>query len=199
MILIGLNFWKAGSRKLYAVPASSLHSSKVSVKRKISNVNIDSDSDDDSPPPKRTSAILNELKNLRSSVDSVLKLTTATKIPAALHILLQDTFKCMICHESPIVPPVIMTKCCKVILGCQQCVDTWFGGESGRKKQCPHCKHERAFTETARLYGVDDFLDGIRPLINMEDDQRDHFPGQHVPQRDIDESDDELPPAFIIN
>ena len=53
------------------------------------------------------------------------------KLPPDLCKKLHNTFKCNICCSSPIKPPVIFSRCCKRLLGCQECVDRWFGGEEG--------------------------------------------------------------------
>ena len=86
------------------------------------------------------------------------------KIPTALHR------KCNICQHSPITPPVIFARCCKSIIGCQSCVDTWYRGDSGISKKCPLCGTERALPETMRLHGLDDFLQGIQPILTQPQD-----------------------------
>ena len=68
------------------------------------------------------------------------------------------TFKCHICHSTPMSHPIIFTQCCKTILGCEVCVGAWFGGEEGRSKSCPLCRAERAYSETCRLHGLDDLV-----------------------------------------
>ena len=80
-------------------------------------------------------------------------LSKGMKLPPGLHRLLHDTFKCNICQSSPIRSPVMFTCCCKSILGCERCVDSWYSGEDGRSKKCPLCRSERAFTETVRIHG----------------------------------------------
>ena len=88
------------------------------------------------------------------------------KIPVALQSLLMDSFKCHICQTAPICPPVIFARCCKSIIGCETCVDTWYCGEDGISRNCPRCRTERALPETMRLLGLDDFLKAIKPLVD---------------------------------
>lgn len=38
-------------------------------------------------------------------------------------------------------PPIIVTKCCRAILGCQSCVDQ--AGDDGLSKSCPNCTADR--------------------------------------------------------
>ena len=132
----------------------------------------ESESDDELPPSKKGKHIpvqldqlTLEMKGIRKDISSVLTLSKGMKLPPGLHTLLHDTFKCNICQSSPIRPPVMFTRCCKSILGCERCVDSWYSGEDGRSKKCPLCRSERAFTETVRIHGLDDFMNAIAPLI----------------------------------
>ncbi len=114
----------------------------------------------------KLNCILSELSSLRESVEKVFSLTPNMKIPVGLQTILYETFKCAICQSTPIQPPIIFAKCCKSILGCERCVDTWYEGSSGQSRSCPKCRAERAFVETCRLNGMDDFLKTIAPLLN---------------------------------
>lgn len=87
---------------------------------------------------------------------------------SGLYRQLKDTFQCHICRCTPIEPPVIFTRCCHRILGCQTCVDAWYGGEAGISRTCPMCRFERAYSETTTLRGLDDFLRAIQPLLAEE-------------------------------
>ena len=90
---------------------------------------------------------------------------------------LVDTFKCHVCYISPIKPPVIVTCWCKNILGCEACIDMWYSGDEARVKTCLLCRSERAYSETNRLHGVDNFLNVIRPLLSPSDNIDDSGPG----------------------
>ena len=48
---------------------------------------------------------------------------------------LMETFKCMICRDLS-RSPVVIAECCKQILGCRQCLDSYNG------LNCPHCRAE---------------------------------------------------------
>lgn len=89
------------------------------------------------------------------------------KLPPGPFKQLKDTFKCNICQSSPISPPVLFARCCKNILGCEACVDGWFGGEDERSKSCPLCRAERAYSETCLIHGLDDFFTAIQPLATV--------------------------------
>ena len=85
-------------------------------------------------------------------------------MPVALKRKLAETFKCNVCHNAPIQPPVIFARCCKAIVGCQTCVDQWYR-EDGISKKCPLCGTDRALPETMRIHGLDDFLTAVAPLL----------------------------------
>ena len=145
-------------------------------KRKKRNVieipDSSSDVEETRLPPKRSKQLddlVLTVKGIRHDLNAVLALSKDTKLPPGLYAKLKDTFKCHICHSTPISPPVIFTRCCKSILGCEGCVDRWYSGEDGRSKTCPLCRAERAFNETGRLHGLDDFLVTVRSLVGSDD------------------------------
>ena len=133
---------------------------------------VDSDSDDNTPS-KHNQVIMKEILSLRFDIRQILKLTKGMKLPPGLYIQLKQTFKCHICQISPITPPVIYTRCCKNLLGCERCVDKWYSGNEGRARNCPLCRYERGLPETSRLNGLDDFLHSISPLFADDDDDDD--------------------------
>ena len=179
--IVGLKFWKVGSRKLYAVKESDLKDKK----RMSSVINISSSSSDEdmiTPLVKRKhtaeivklSNISSDLRRVQNSVDKIFTLTAGMSVPIGLRSVLYDTFKCSICRSTPMIPPRIFAKCCKSILGCQQCVDTWYRGEQGQARTCPRCRSDRAYVETCKLNGLDDFLTAISPLLESTADDNDH-------------------------
>ena len=106
---------------------------------------------------------------MQNEMKAVFTLSKGTRLPPGLYLQLRKTFKCQICHSSPIKPPVIFTRCCKNILGCDVCVDRWYGGEDGRAKTSPLCRSERGFSEIGRLHGLDEFLETTKPLMDTDD------------------------------
>ena len=102
---------------------------------------------------------------MRQDMQCLYKIDKCMNVPIALHQKLSVTFKCNICQHAPISPPVIFARCCKSILGCQTCVDTWYKGDGGITKKCPLCGTDRALPDTIRLHGLDDFLEAICPLL----------------------------------
>ena len=117
------------------------------------------------------STIKEEVHAMHQDIQCFFQLDKHTKIPTPLYHKLCDTFKCNICRNSPIIPPVIFARCCKSIVGCQTCVDTWYRGDSGITKKCPLCGTDRALPETIRLHGLDDFLEALQPLLNESEER----------------------------
>lgn len=64
---------------------------------------------------------------------------------------------------TPMKPPIIATKCCSSLLGCDECVNSWYDSVNGLSKKSPH---------TSVSKGLDDFLTGMRKVLitRSEDD-----------------------------
>ena len=103
--------------------------------------------------------ICDELASIRDMVTDMMTLTS--DLPIGLRRVLHDTFKRQICHGVPVKPPMIVTKCCKNILGCQACVDTWYSGTEAMAKTCPICRAKRGCNETMVLRGLTEFIESI--------------------------------------
>ena len=104
--------------------------------------------------------IKDKIHAIRQDMQCFHQIDKRMKIPTSLYRALSDTFKCKICQRAP-----IFARCCKSVLGCQGCVDTWYKGEDGISKKCPLCGTDRALPESMRLHGLDDFLIAIQPLL----------------------------------
>ena len=64
-----------------------------------------------------------------------------------------------------------MSKCCKLILGCERCVNQWFCGPDALLKTCPACNTERGYSETLMLKGLDNFLTEVKNVVQTEDER----------------------------
>ena len=157
-----------GSRKIFAVSSSDL--------KRIHHAADSSSSDSEMERPPRKIAKMSSVefmaldKNiqaLRNQVDSLVSVQTTLKIPLALRKLLLENFKCIICH-SVMTAPIIFAKCCKRLLGCEACIDTLYRGEGGMSKNCPQCRSERAYADTCRVHGIDEFLNGVIKIITTD-------------------------------
>lgn len=105
---------------------------------------------------------------VKEQIKELLMCTTDSKvqIPLALKNSLKENFKCRICHSLPIKPPVMISRCCRNLLGCESCCSNWYSGLEAMSKRCPLCRAERGLSETMRLIGLDDFLEILQRLFN---------------------------------
>ncbi|XP_065908512.1 uncharacterized protein [Dysidea avara] len=172
-----LAFWRSPRRKLYAVSHSDFQEmlscpSRSSTSSFTHHSDSSDDDDDKFSPPKgkkgRYEKLLKSLKDevisVKETVSDAMSLTPESVLPLGLRRIIRDTFKCQICHTIPVQPPVIVTKCCKNILGCQVCVDTWYSGPEAMRKTCPMCRAERGCNETMILRGLSDFMEACRRI-----------------------------------
>lgn len=114
-----------------------------------------------------------DLTEIKSELFQLFKISSSLSVPIALRRLLYDTFRCAICQATPMTPPVIFARCCKTILGCQSCVDSWYRGEDGQQRTWPKCREPRAYVETTKLNGLDEFLGAVADILHeqSEDDE----------------------------
>lgn len=188
MITVGLSFWKQPRRVIYAVNKQIQDRRKRSYKDKSSSDSEDDDFVIDRPRPRKKTlhkedysktimemsvkmaAVLDEIDNLKAVITDTLTLTRECGIPLPFMRMMRDSFKCKICHKTPPKPPLIASKCCKVLLGCEGCVNSWYSGADALTKACPSCRHERGYNETMQIRGLDEFLTEARDLIHPATD-----------------------------
>ena len=92
-----------------------------------------------------------------------------TNLPLGLQQDIREVFKCSICHATPLKPPIIIAKCCKNIIGCEECVNTWYNGDNAMTKTCPLCRADRGYADTMRLNGLDGFIGTISNIFHAEE------------------------------
>ena len=57
-------------------------------------------------------------------VTEMLEINKSLPLPVGITKLVKDAFPCKtLCHETPMKPPLIATKCCSSLLGCEECVN----------------------------------------------------------------------------
>ena len=110
-------------------------------------------------------AISRDVAAIHVKTDAIMSLTKDAKILLGLKKLLNDALKCHIC-TTVMKPPVIISKCCKTLIGCEECINQWYSGPEALTKQCPRCRAERGYNETMRLLGLDDLLIGVTGLLD---------------------------------
>lgn len=183
IFIIGVAFWKTGSRKIFAVKKPSRvkkhRSSADSVNVISSSDEYASDDQERSRKQRKTGATaklskiegkLTELQDVvnenKSELLKVLTFSKDNKVPLALKNIVKESFSCKICHKAPMDTPILASRCCGTIIGCEACVQTWYGtGNSVFDKCCPNCRAERGYSNTFRLLGIDEFLVKLRQLV----------------------------------
>ena len=67
-------------------------------------------------------------------------------------------------------------RCCKKIVGCEACVNSWFNGKDTLTQNAAHAAGPSVATimnETMRLKGLEDFLGQVKQLYKDEDSLED--------------------------
>ena len=139
-LFTGLQFWRVGSRKVYAVPIDEVCHNKRKRKR--------TDSDDDSES-KKSHEVIKEIAKLRSEIRY-----------STVNSRIADALKCTICL-SIVKPPVMYTHCCLRIVGCKECIDAY------GQDRCPLCRVEKY--KTTVILGLDDLLKDLASLSNSSE------------------------------
>ena len=104
---------------------------------------------------KKLDALMNELFEVKATMTEITKFHLVYWRSWGTH------FSAAFCHVS-VKPPVIITKCCKTVLGCSTCVNAWYSGQEALTKSCPNCRAPRGYNETMLLHGLDDFKVPVR-------------------------------------
>ena len=107
-----------------------------------------------------------ELVEVQTRMTKIFEFTKSSKVPLGLRELLNQSLKCKICRGI-MDPPVIVTKCCKAIVGCDECVKSWYASDL-LSKNCPACNTERGYVEMMHLHGLDEFLTAIKKIEEEE-------------------------------
>ena len=156
-------FWKAPKRKFFAIPQNPKNDSVTAL------AVTDLTEEPASKRPKQQWTQLEEavksITDLKTDVAQILQVNKDMSIPLGLCQALSDVLKCKICHTVPMRPPIIYAKCCKSIVGCEECMNSWYNGEDALTKACPLCGLGRGYNETMRIMGFDNFIKKVQNLF----------------------------------
>lgn len=165
---------------MYAVKEASKGKGK---KRQLSDMSDDESVQAKNPCMENFFHINDRLDSIDVKLSKILAANGRISLPIGLASCLLETFKCSICHD-PINPPAIFGRCCKKIVGCQRCVDTWYHGEQGLSRTCPLCRGDRGYADTCIMNGLDTFFNNICGMLSTKP------AGVPVPPDNIDDIDD---------
>ena len=93
-------------------------------------------------PPAHVEDPWREIAAINKNTKAILALSKQSKIPFGLLALLSEAFKCCIC-ATLMKPPILLARCCKRILECEEGLNTWYSGADALTKTCPQCRAER--------------------------------------------------------
>ena len=169
--MAGVKFWKTPCRKIFAVNKRELRGQTMFVQSTMMNSQDSTGIITQSSP--ELQEVLEEVKGMKKGIEGMQLAIWANSgaIPATFKAGTEDAFRCKICQTTPCMPPVILARCCTNIIGCQPCVDRWFAGADGLSKSCPICRQEQGYAQTARLHGLDEFIEEVRKLVSTVPEQ----------------------------
>ena len=127
----------------------------------------------DEPPAKKSrhnpqgEDLGDKLDSIDFKLSKILAVAPHQKLPLGLTTVLLNTFECSICKRSPLRRPPIFARCCKKIVGCSECINLLYKGESGMLKSCPLCRSDRAYADTCKINGMEELLVIIREQLGM--------------------------------
>ena len=153
MMPAGMRFWKASARKLYAVSQDDL-------RRKRNGP----DRDDEGGSNEEMKELL---QSLHVKVESICSVAKDQHIPIGLRLALKEAFMCKICHSAPLKPPMIISQCCRNVLGCQSCSNTWYN-EDTLSKSCPMCRSPRGFSYTMAMPPLDELINAVSEALSAD-------------------------------
>ena len=107
-------------------------------------------------------------------VSDKMQVNQVLSLPIGVVKLLRDAFMCKICHVTPMKPPLIATKCCSSLLGCEECFNAWYEGVDRLSKKCPYCNEPRGYAFTFQFKGMGEVLVGERDLLNWGENSTNH-------------------------
>ena len=97
--------------------------------------------------------IKTELKEMKEELTKVKTIILQTAVPNSIQQHHRGVIRCCICQTVPIRPPIIVSRCCMSVIGCEQCVQQFI--EFRGNPTCPLCR-DTSFL-TMRLLGFDAF------------------------------------------
>ena len=118
------------------------------------------------------SEIKESILGMEKKLTEIMEVNEKMNIPTGLHRSLMDTFMCKVCRNFPMKPPLIYSKCCKSVIGCEGCVNKWYTGDEALTKVCPLCGSARGYNETAQILGFDEFVQDLERM--MGESNQDH-------------------------
>jgi len=137
------------------------------------DASVEAESSDEEISPRSAKRIKTELKEAKEELARVTTILQ-TAIPNSIQQHLRGVIRCCICQTVPIRPPIIVSRCCMSVIGCEQCIQQLI--ESRDNPAFPLCREASFSTMTIRLLGFDAFITAVRSYMQEEGDTTDNEP-----------------------
>ena len=105
-----------------------------------------------------------DIQEVKSKIKKFHDLAFRRKFSVSFLLELEETFSCIICRRIPARKSLIACSECNSLIGCQKCVNEWYGGIQGLQQKCPKCRCERGLTKTVVAKGFDKLLHQMQNL-----------------------------------
>ena len=116
-----------------------------------------------------SSEIVSEIENVKEQVAKIFKISSKRQIPMGLLNATEESFSCTICKICLPNPPLIGCCSCSSIVGCQSCVNHWYGsGQVAITKACHSEARERGFANTFEVKSLSSFLQELGKFVSDE-------------------------------
>ena len=136
-------------------------------------------------------AIKTGVEVVRSKIDDMAESLQRNSMTVDQRQIVNESFKCAICHAAPITPLPIAAICCQRIVGCVVCVNEWYAGDTNGRKRCPLCNRDNGRANTLVLHGLDAFLQEMKHAGQEADQDVDQDVAQEVVEDVAVENDGE--------
>ena len=155
-IKTGLSFWKAPNRKIYAVSQTNLDA--------LDEPASDGSGDDEWTPRSAKRLKKEFTEGIKKMKEEMVTLMSSRPLPYSIMEQLTGIMKCCICQVVPVRPPLVISSCCKSIVGCEQCVQQLIDNQEN--SNCPLCRcTEFAVT---RVNGFDGLISAMGNRITED-------------------------------
>ena len=139
-------------------------------RRQILNENVSS-----ATLPKRRSLVgtytnvlenlIPEVSEMKGQIQGYHKLVFRHKFSLLFLESMDETFSCCIRKRIPPRTILVGYQSCSILVGCQRCTDTWFGGPGVLTKSCPKCRAPRGLANSFILKRFNIFVDQISEMM----------------------------------
>ena len=169
--MAGVKFWKTPSRKIFAVNKRELRGQTMFVQSTMMNSQDSTGIITQSSP--ELQEVLEEVKGMKKALKACNLLfgliAEQSQQPSRQGRRMHSDAKYVKPH--PACRPSFLLDVVPTSLAVNPVSTRWFAGANGLSKSCPICRQERGYAQTARLHGLDEFIEEVRKLVSAVPEQ----------------------------